>query len=490
MTTDAPEQARPVDRTLRPTLGPTLLVALLAASQFMLIVDVTVVQVSLPSIGADLGLGREALTWVVTAYTLAFGGLMVLGGRLSDALGARNVFLVGLGTFVLASLASGVAANGAVLLGGRVGQGLGAALMSPAALAVITTTLTGAARDRALGVWAAIGGAGAAAGVLLGGALTAGPGWRWIFFVNVPVGLAALVAVARLVRPAPRDRGPRGIDTIGATLVTVSTGLLIYGVVHAGDAGWGSTGTVTSLAPAALGYAVLLPVEARVAVPLIKPATLLRRPVLAAVLVMLVGTGVMLGLFFLTSLYLQQTLGYGPMRTGLVFLPVAVAITAGAHLGGRMLAALGGRTVVFTGLVLTAIGAGVLTQVTAEDQVWTLLLPPFALAGFGIGSLFVTAFSAMLAQVEPAEAGVASGVINTFHELGGALGVAVVSTVASSSMAIGASGLAPVTGFTDGYLLCAIVAGVAAVLAPLLVPAGTRAPAGVGHGHGHGHGHG
>jgi MFS family permease len=193
---------------------PYLLVALLAAAQFMLIVDVTVVQVSLPTMAADLGLGRDAMTWVVTGYTVAFGGLMVLGGRLADALGARRVFLTGLGGFVLASLASGTAADGGLLLAGRIGQGASAALMSPAALAIITTTLVGPPRARALSIWGAIGGAGAAAGVLLGGALTAGPGWRWVFFVNLPVGLAALAAVSRQVpadrRAADLRSGPRG----------------------------------------------------------------------------------------------------------------------------------------------------------------------------------------------------------------------------------------------------------------------------------------
>ena len=465
---------------------PYLLLVLLSAAQFMLIVDVTVVQVSLPTIARDLGLGRDAMTWVVTGYTVAFGGLMVLGGRLADALGPRRVFLTGLTGFVLASLVSGSSGVATVLVAGRVGQGASAALMSPAALAIITTTLTGPARARALGVWAAIGGAGAAAGVLLGGALTAGPGWRWVFFVNVPVGLLALVAVSRQVA---RDRRPvswRGIDVVGGALVTGSTALLIQGLVHAGDHGWGSTGTLASLAGAVAGYALLALVEAHVEVPLVRAATVRRRPVLAAVVLMLVATGTMLGLFFLTSLYLQHALGYGPLRTGLVFLPVAVAITAGAHLGGQVLAHAGGRVVAVAGLVATASGSGLLTRVSAEGNLASVVLPGFMLAAFGIGSVFITAFSAMLAKVDPAEAGVASGVINTFHELGGAVGVAVVSTVAGSGVSL--TGAASVAGFVDGYLACAIAAGVAAVVSLALVPGG-RAPIGPG-GHGHGHGHG
>ena len=472
----APVRAPAAARDLRP--------GLLAAAQFMLIVDVTVVQVSLPTIGTDLSLDREALTWVVTAYTLAFGGLMVLGGRIADAVGARSVFLGGLAVFVSASLVSGSSSDGGLLLAGRVGQGIGAALMSPAALAVISTALTGTARDRALGIWAAIGGAGAAAGVLLGGLLTAGPGWRWVFFVNVPVGVAAFVAVSRLVRDTPRSPRPRSIDVLGASVVTASTGLLIYGVVHAGPAGWDSRGTVVGLVGAVIGYAAFLPIESRVAVPLVHPSTFLRRPVLAGVFVMLVATALMLGLFFLSSLYLQEALGYGPLRTGLVFLPIAVAITAGAHLGGRLLAAVGGRTVSTVGFGLAAVGAGVLTQVTGEDRVWSLLVPAFTLAAFGIGAIFVTAFSTTMGQVAAHEAGVASGVINTFHELGGALGVAVVSTLATSSVAVGATGSATVAGFTDGYLACAIAAAVSALVSVVLLPAG-RTAATAGHGHGH-----
>jgi EmrB/QacA subfamily drug resistance transporter len=486
MSAPTTQLAQPRPRTLR----PGLLVVLLAAAQFMLIVDVTVVQVSLPTIGADLGLDRQALTWVVTAYTLAFGGLMVLGGRIADAVGARTVFLGGLALFVAASLASGSATDGGLLLAGRVGQGIGAAMMSPAALAVISTALTGPARDRALAVWAAIGGAGAAAGVLLGGLLTAGPGWRWVFFVNVPVGVAAFVAVSLLVPGARRPTVARRIDLLGAAVVTGATGSLIYGVVHAGSAGWDSRGTVAGLVAAAVGYAAFLPLETRVAVPLVHPATFLRRPVLAGVFVMLVATALMLGLFFLSSLYLQEGLGYGPLRTGLVFLPIAVAITAGAHLGGRLLATAGGRTVATAGFGLAAAGAAVLTQVSGTDHVWSLLVPAFTLAAFGIGAIFVTAFSATMSQVAAHEAGVASGVINTFHELGGAIGVAVVSTVASSSVAVGNAGPTNVGGFTDGYLVCAITAAVSALVALVLVPRGAAPSSGVGHGHGHGHGHG
>jgi EmrB/QacA subfamily drug resistance transporter len=459
-----------------------LMLTLLAFAQFMLIVDITVVQVALPDIGADLALGREALTWVVTSYTLVFGGLMILGGRLADVVGARRTLLAGLAVFTLASLACGLASSGGVLIGARAAQGVGAALLSPAALAIITTSFHGPARNRALGVWAAIGGAGAAAGVLLSGLLTAGPGWQWVFWVNVPVGVVVLALIPGLVRPD--EAGTRQpVDVPGALAVTAATALLIYGVVHAGDAGWGAPVTVGALLAAVVGYAVFVGIESRVAGPLMRPRTLARRPVVSGTLLMLVATGLMLGLFFLTSLYLQHVRGLDALATGLLFLPVALAITAGAQLGAHLVGRIGGRAVAVGGLLLTALGAAVLTQAPAVDGVLVAVLPGFVLAAFGIGPVFVAATTTTLANVPREEAGVASGVVNTFHELGGSIGVALVSTVAAASI----SG-AGTSGFTSGYLACAVVAAVAGVVALGLVPAG-RPHAVAGHGHGTGHGH-
>lgn len=451
---------------------------LLGLAQFMLIVDLTVVQVALPSIGGDLGLGRAALTWVVTAYTLVFGGLMVLGGRLADAFGARRLLLVGLVVFTSASLLCGLATGGTMLIAGRSLQGLGAALMSPAALAIITTTFDGRDRARALGVWAALGGAGAAVGVLLSGVLTAGPGWEWVFFVNVPVGLAIAVLVPSVVRADPSPQRA-SIDVLGALLVTAATAALIYGLVDAGDNGWTSIRTVLSGLGAVVGYLAFVAVEARRANPLMRPATMAQRPVVSGAVLMLVATGLMLGLFFLTSLYFQDQLGFGALKTGLLFLPVAVAITLGAQLGAHLISRVGGRVVVVPALLAIAVGTAALTMVEVGDNVYTAVLPWLTIAAFGIGSVFVTATTTTLANVPHAEAGVASGVVNTAHELGGSIGVAVLSTVAAAS--IGSPDLA---GFTNGYLVCAIAAVVAAVLGGALVPAG-RPAAMVGHGHGH-----
>ncbi|MDX6280439.1 MAG: hypothetical protein QOH03_1510 [Kribbellaceae bacterium] len=459
--------------------GKWLVLGLLAFVQFMLMVDITVVQIALPSIGADLGLGRQSLTWVVTTYTLVFGGLMILGGRLADVLGARRTLLAGLVIFTLASATSGVAGSAAVLIAGRAAQGLGAALLSPAALAIVTTTFHERDRSRALGVWAAIGGAGAAAGVLLGGLLTAGPGWQWVFFVNVPVGVVVLVLLPRFVPPQV-GAGRASIDVPGALLVTAATGLLIYGLVNAGADGWGAASTLGFLAAAAVSYGLFLLVEAKTAAPLMDLRTMGRRPVVSGMFLMLLATGLLLGLFFLTSPLLQEVRGYSALETGLVFLPVALAITGGAQLGGHLIGRIGGRAVAAGSFLVTALGAALLTQV--GDSVWTGVLPGFLLAALGIGPLFVTAMTTTMANVPAAEAGVASGVVTTFHELGGSIGVAVMSTVAAASFA--GPAIVSTDGFSTGYAVCAIAAVVSGVIALLLVPAGKPLVV-AGHGHGH-----
>lgn len=457
-----------------------LALVLLCLAQFVLIIDITVVQVALPTIGDDLALSRGALTWVVTTYTLCFGGLMVFGGRLADVFGARRVLLTGLVLFTLASLASGLAVNGGMLVAGRAAQGVGAALLSPAALAIITTTFHGKERARALGVWAAIGGTGAAVGVLLGGVLTSGPGWEWVFFVNVPVGLLVLVVLPTTVRATTRGER-KSLDVPGALAVTVGTALLIYGIVSAGDAGWGGAGTLVPVAVALACYVGFVVIERRAQAPLMRARTLGRRPVVSGTFLMLLASGLMLGLFFLTSLYVQHVLEFSALATGLLFLPIAVAITAGAQLGAHLIGKVGGRAVAVAGFALSAAGAALLTQVSADGGAYTAVLPGFLVAAFGIGPLFVTATTTTLANVPQHEAGVASGVVNTFHELGGSFGVAVVSTVAASSIGASAPG---VDGFVTAFVVCAVVAVVAGAVSLGLVPAGK--PAGmVGHGHGH-----
>jgi EmrB/QacA subfamily drug resistance transporter len=474
-TTDpAPAHAPASDPPAAPR--PGLLLLLLCLAQFMLVLDVTVVNVALPDMAADLHLGRETLTWVVTAYTLAFGGLMLLGGRLADAFGAHRTVLAGLALFTAASLVTGLASDASVLLGGRVAQGVGAALLSPSALAVVTTAFHGPARHRALGVWAAIGGTGSAVGVLLGGALTEGPGWEWVFYVNVPVGVLALAALpALLPRRAPQ---PARLDVPGATLVTAGTGALIYGLVKAGDTGWGDPATLLPLLAALALYAGFAAVERASRAPLMDPRMFTRRPVLAGAFLMLTATALLIAYFFLGSVYLQHVRGFSALRTGLVFLPVAVAVAAGAHLGSRFVGTLGGRPTAAAGLAIAAAGTFPLTRLSADGSVYAGLMPGLAVASLGLGAVFVTATTTALGMIAHEEAGLASGVVNTFHEVGGSVGVAVLSTVAAAGIERGAVG-----GFTDAFTVSAVTAAVAAVAALFVVPPGRPRTTGGPHVH-------
>jgi len=445
-----------------------LALAVLSLAQFMLILDVTVVNVALPDIGTDLGLGRAVLTWVVTAYTLAFGGLMLLGGRAADLFGARRVLLAGLALFTVASLVSGLAPDAAVLLVGRAGQGIGAALLSPAALSIVTTSFHGPERSKALGIWAALGGTGSAVGVLLGGALTAGPGWPWIFFINVPIGVAVLVTLPALV-PARPPAARRRIDVAGAAVVTAATGSLIYGLITAGDRGWASPLTLLPLAAAMALYVVFVLVERAVAEPLMQVRMLTRRPVAAGTVLMLVASGLLIASLFLGSFALQHRYAQGALATGLAFLPVAVGTIIGAQTASHAVSRTGGRPLAVTGLVIAAVGAAIAAYTVGEVG----LVVGIAVAATGLGATFVAATTTALAHVDHDHAGLASGIVNISHELGGALGVATVSSLAAASLAGTGTG-----GFTVAFTFSAVTALAAAVIAAVLTPGG-RPPAGM-----------
>jgi EmrB/QacA subfamily drug resistance transporter len=438
------------------------LLGLLAVAQFMLILDVTVVAIALPHIETDLGLRRETLTWVVSAYTLMFGGLMLLGGRAADLFGSRRVVLTGLIVFTLASLATGLANGPELLLGGRVAQGIGAALLSPAALSVVTKTFDGEERNKALGIWSAMGGGGSAIGVLLGGLLTAGPGWQWVFYVNVPIGLVVFVVLWRMLPvdlPATRDGR---IDVPGALLVTAGTGTAIYALINAGDRGWLSLATLGTLAGAVVLYGVFAWVQRTVRSPLMDLRILTRRPVAAGTFLILVATALMIAIFFLGSFYLQHFQQYGALRTGLLFLPVAIAAIVGAQVAGRLVGHVGARLVALVGFLIAAGGMAV-------PAIWdgaTAIVTGTSVGTIGIGAAFVAASTTTFAQIDYREAGLASGLLSTFHEFGASLGVAVVSSIAAASLSGTVS-----TGFTRGFTFAAITAAVAAALAVVVVPA-------------------
>nr|WP_223290938.1 MFS transporter [Streptomyces avicenniae] len=438
----------------------------------MLVLDVTVVTIALPDIGASLGLGRSALTWVLSAYTLAFGGLMLLGGKAADLWGARPLVLGGLAVFTAASLTAGLAggpAGAALLVGARAAQGIGAALLSPAALATVTTAFHGQERRRALGVWAALGGTGSAVGVLAGGLLTAGPGWRWVFFVNVPVGLALLAALPSVLPASARRRGAR-LDVPGALLVTAATAAAIQGLVRAGDDGWRSAQALLPLALAGLLYGAFAAVQRRSRAPLMHLAVLTRRPVLTGVALMLVGTALLITQFFLGSFYLQRAAGHGPLATGLLFLPVAVGTIVGAHTASHAVSRFGARAVAPVALAVTA---AALAVPAAALGTWTLV-GGMSVASAAVGAVLVCATLTALARVPHQEAGLVSGIVSTCHEFGAALGVAVVSGVAAGSIA---SGGATTSGFARALWAATVVAAVGAAVAAYLIPAG-RPPAG------------
>jgi EmrB/QacA subfamily drug resistance transporter len=445
---------------------------LLCLAQFMVILDITVVNVALPTIGSDLQLDRASLTWVVTAYTLCFGGLMLLGGRLADTLGRRRTFLTGLGVFTAASLASGLAQTGTALITARGGQGVGAALLSPAALAIITTTFHGPERNRALGVWAAIAGAGAAVGVLAGGLLVEYASWRWVFFINLPVGIAVAAAVPAVVAAARPASSARRVDLPGALVGTLASAAVIYGLVTAGSEGWGATITLFWLAIGLVLAGVFAGLERATSEPLVPLGLLARRPTVAGQLVMLASSGLLLATYFLASLYLQRLLGSTALGTGLIFLPAALATIAGSHLAAHAVGRLGPRPVAAVGFALTAVGALLLSRLPAGPAVPVDLLPGLLLATGGLGAGFVVATTTAMAHVDQAQAGLTSGLLNTGHELGASLGVAVVSTIAASVTSSPLAGRPPGSGFDRAFLACAVVAAVAAAAAPWLLPPG------------------
>ncbi|GAA5205283.1 MFS transporter [Microbacterium kyungheense] len=443
-----------------------LLLALLATAQLMLVIDVTVVALALPQMQAELDLSRSALTWVVSIYALMFGGFMLLGGKAADVFGSRTVVLLGLGVFTVASVVTGFAADPVALLAGRAIQGLGAAVLSPAALSVVARTFQGAELAKALGVWSAVGGMGAAVGVLLGGALTAGPGWSWVFWINAPVGAVLFVALVRTL-PALPGWGGR-LDWIGAVVVTASTAALILGLVNAGDAGWTSAATLIPVAAAALGYAAFVWRQRTAKHPLIDLRMLTRRPVVTGFGLIFVATALMIGVFFLGSFIFQRVHGFTALDTGLVFLPVALGAIAGAQLGGRAVTRLGVRVVGTSGLAITA-AASVLAATTAS---MTVLVIGMSVAALGIGLAFVASATSVFSAVAPQEAGVGSGALSTFHEFGAATGVSAVSSIVAAGVAGESS-----SAYEDGFWLLAAFAAVATVLAVALLPGRTRSAA-------------
>jgi EmrB/QacA subfamily drug resistance transporter len=410
-----------------------LALILLCSAQFVVVLDASIVNVALPTIGRSLEFSQDNLPWVVNAYVLTFGGFLLLGGRTADLLGRRRVFMGGLLLVAVASLAAGFAATEGQLIAARAAQGLGAAVISPAALSIVTTTFSdGAERNRALGVWGAVAGSGGAAGVLLGGILTEGLGWEWVLWVNVPVSLVAFALSPRLIAESRAESETHVYDVAGAFTVTAGLSILVYAFVDANNAGWGSTQTIGLVCLAVALLAAFVAIELRTRKPLV-PFSIFRIRTLtgANVVGLLVGAS-LFSMFYFISLYMQQVLGYSAIHAGLSYLPLALVIMASAGVASQLVTRLGYKPVLAAGLLLIVAGLLWFSRVSVGGSFTSDILGPSVLAAAGLGFSFVTTTIAAVSGVEETEAGLASGLINTSQQIGGAVGLAVLSSIATS----------------------------------------------------------
>ena len=418
---------------LRSALG-VLTLLLLCAVQFLDVADTAIVNIALPSIQHGLGFSQQNLQWVASGYILTYGGFLLLGGRLGDLLGRRRVLLAGLAVFTASSLAAGLAGAPGPLVAARLAQGTGAALMAPAALSELTTSFReGADRNTALGVWGAVSGMAAAAGVFLGGVITQGPGWRWVFFVNPPV--CVVVAAGALVLLA-KDRGARAggaaFDAPGAALVTGGVLLLIYGLVRAPVAGWGSARSVVALAGSAVLLAAFAVNESRSRSPLVPLAILRVKGLVAADLTQLIAFCGFFSMFFYATLYMQEVLHYSPLRAGAAYLPITAGFAVAGGVTARLITRIGTRPVVTAGCLIAGAGIWYVSRVPLHGSYVADLLPGFLAMSLGAGSVFVSVAAAANAGVPPDKAGLAAGLLNSSQQIGSALGLAVLSAVATT----------------------------------------------------------
>jgi EmrB/QacA subfamily drug resistance transporter len=406
---------------------------LLCFAQFIVVLDASIVNVALPSIGEALDFSQENLAWVVNAYVLTFGGFLLLGGRLADLLGRRRVFISGLLLVAAASLVAGFAANEGQLIAARAAQGLGAAIISPSALSIVTNTFRdGAERNKALGAWGAVAGAGGAAGVLFGGVLTDGPGWEWVLWINVPVALVVAALAPGLILESRSESATRHFDTAGAVSVTAGLSVLVYALVDANDAGWGSTQTLGLLVLSAALIAAFVAIELRSQAPLVPFRIFRVRTLTGANIVGLLVGGSLFSMFFFITLYMQQVLGYDPIDAGLSYLPLALMIIVASGIASQLVTRVGYKPVLATGMVLIAAALLWFSQVSVGGGFVSDILGPSLLAAAGLGFAFVTTTIAAVSGVREQESGLASGLINTSQQIGGALGLAVLATIANS----------------------------------------------------------
>ena len=445
-------------------LLPVLLIA-----QLMVILDITAVNIALPHIATDLQLSGSSISWTITSYSVIFGSLLLFGGRAADLLGRRRMFLTGLTVFTASSFASAMAGSAGALFAARAGQGLGAALLSPAALSIVMAAFQGSQRAKALAAWGAVGGAGAAIGVVVGGVLTEFADWRMIFYVNLPVAAVLLVASLKVVPADTQKPRWRGLDLPGAALATTSLAAIVYGITQADSAGWTSVQTHLCGLGGLAGLVAFAVYELHIDTPLLRVERIADRAVGGGLLLMLLAAGSIFGLFLLCSLYLQGVLGMGPLATGFSFIPLAVAAGIGAHLAGHLIARHGVRGPLAAAFLVGGVGMFLLSRVPTNGSYLGNVLPGMLVAGLGLGVAVVTVSVAILTGSRPEEAGMLSGLNSTGHEIGGTLGIAIFSTIAA-----GASGaiLGPhaASGIGHAFLVATLVATLGSLVAIAVLP--------------------
>jgi len=444
-------------------LLPVLLVA-----QLMVILDITAVNIALPHIAMDLKMSGSTISWTITSYSLIFGSLLLFGGRAADLLGRRRMFVTGLGVFTASSFASAMAGSAAMLFASRAGQGLGAAILSPAALSIITSAYQGSRRAKALSAWGAVGGAGAAVGVLVGGVLTQFTDWRTIFYVNLPVAAVLLFASLKVVPADTQKPRWRGLDLAGAALATTSLAAIVYGITQAHSAGWTSIQTHVCGIGGLAGLAAFAIYELHIDKPLLRVERIADRAVGGGLVLMLAVAGTIFGLFLLCSLYLQNVLGWGPLTTGLAFVPLALSAGIGSHAAGHVISKHGVRGPLAGSFAVAAVGMFLLSRVSAHGSYLTDVLPGMLVAGVALGVATVSVSMAILTGTRQEENGMISGLNSTGHEIGGTLGIAIFSTIAAGSGAI--LGPQAASGIGDAFLVAALVASLASVMALALLP--------------------
>jgi EmrB/QacA subfamily drug resistance transporter len=448
------------------TENKNLALVLLAAAQFIVVLDASIVNVALPSIGRDLHFDEDSLSWVVNAYVLVFGGFLMLGGRLADLIGRRRLFIVGLVLFGVASFFGGLAQNEGQLIAARAIQGLGGALLSPAALSILVNTFKeGSERNRALGVWGAVAGSGGAVGTLLGGVLTDGLGWEWVLFVNTPVCFGVALGSWRVLAESREEQRPR-LDIAGAVLVTAGLAVLIYALVDAKDAGWGSTQTIVLLAVSLAMLVGFVVVERTIRAPLVPFGIFRNRTLTGANVTAIFVAMSLFSMFYFITLYMQLVLGFDALKAGLSYIPLSVSIIGAAGVASVLTTRIGYKPVLIAGLLLVAAGLTWFSQISPDGSYVGDVVFPSVLAGLGLGFSFVPVTIASVAGTQPEEAGLASGLINTSQQVGGALGLGILVSIANSRSA-DVAGSPPVQ-LTEGFQLAFLTGAGMALFGALL----------------------